>query len=132
MPPNEGIPLTRRAAAPRWLYLTAAALGFVWLVGALIYLLYTKVVLGGLGPGSRIALAGVCLSGLGFALSAVWPLGRHRFSLEPDEFWSFILSPPPQDESAFAVWKKLRRTFAFWLTLVLFMFAGVVANWAGY
>jgi hypothetical protein len=80
---------------------------------------------------AKATLSGICLSGIAFALSALWPVrGQARLKREdiPD-FWAFIRAPSPSTPDLRAIHIKFRVSLSILLLFVLCMVAhGIVVS----
>ena len=121
---------TSSGTRPGWLRNLPGLLGGTWLIAALAYILWTRVSYPSLSAIGKSIVAGVCLSGVAFATSAMWPFKGQELVQRGDmaSFWSFVRGPAPTVPYKQALWRKMRRTIAIWLVVVFFMIVGFVAG----
>jgi len=115
---------------PGWLKNLPGLLGGTWLIAALAYTLWAKVPYPSLSVVGKGVVVGVCLSGVAFAISAMWPFKGQELVQRGDmaDFRSFVRGPEPTVPYKKALWRKMRRTIAMWLLVVFFMSIGFVAG----
>lgn len=115
---------------PGWLKNLPGLLGGAWLIAALAYILWTRLSYPSLSDVGKSVVVGVCLSGMAFAISAMWPFKGQEQVQRGDmaDFWSFVRGPEPTVAYKKALWRKMRRTIAIWLVVVFFMIIGFVAG----
>jgi hypothetical protein len=115
---------------PMWVKAIPGFLGAAWLIGGLSYVLRTRLASPSLSTLGKTVFTGVCLSGIAFAVSAMWPFQGQEQVRRGDmgNFWSFVRGPAPEASYKRALWGKMRRTMAIWLLGVLFLVAGAFAG----
>ena len=84
---------------PRWVAYVPGLLGGAWLIGGLSWVLWARILPANMSVLAKATQAGVCLGGIAFAVSALWPSpGQGRLTPgDIPEFWSFVRGGPPQD-----------------------------------
>lgn len=94
------------------------------------YILWARLSSPTLSAVGKSVVVGVCLSGMAFAISAMWPFKGQELVQRGDtaDFWAFVRGPEPTVPYKQALWRKMRRTIAIWLVVVFFMIIGFVAG----
>ncbi len=109
------------------------ALGGVWVIGALAYMLWTRLSYPTLPRVGKGLVVGICLTGMAFAISAMWPFKGQDLVQRGDmaDFWSFVRGPEPEVPYKKALWRKMRRSLGIWCLLIAWMIIAFVAGVSG-
>ncbi len=116
---------------PRWVQYLPRVVGGVWVIGGLSYVLWTRILPGDLSTLAKFSQGGICVGGIAFAISGLWPFrGQDEVkSGDIGDFWSFVKAAPPEQEHLRHLHRTFRRSLAILLVTVLFMLMwGVVAT----
>ncbi len=110
---------------PRWVQYLPGFLGAGWLIGALSWFMWARVLPANVSLLAKATQSGICLSGIAFAVSGLWPV-RGKGQPKPEDipdFWAFIKAPSPSAPHLRAVHTKFRVSLAILLIFVSFMVA---------
>jgi hypothetical protein len=113
---------------PRWVQHLPGLLGAGWLIGALSWFMWARVMPAHSSVLAKATLSAVCLSGIAFAISGLWPVrGQSRLKREemPD-LWAFVRAPSPSAPHLKAMHTKFRVSLGILLLFVLSMVAHAV------
>jgi hypothetical protein len=105
----------------------------VWVIGGLVYMLWTRLSYPNLTLLGKGVVVGVCLTGIAFAISAMWPFSGQSVvpSGEMANFWSFVRGPEPEVAHKKALWRKMRRTVGIWCVLIAWMIIAIGLGLSG-
>jgi hypothetical protein len=102
--------------------------GAAWLVGSLSWFLWACVLPSNLTLLAKSIQTCVCVGGIAFAVSVVWPV-RGQNKLKPDDigdFWAFVRGAPPEQEHLRGIYRKFRRSLGVLVLTAIFMAAWAV------
>jgi len=118
---------------PRWLQYLPGLLGGAWLIGGLAYVLWTRILPSNLSTLAKAAQGGVCVGGIAFAISGLWPFrGRDKIERgDIGDFWSFVKNAPPEEEHLRNLHWTFRRSLALLAVTVVFMLMWTVVATLG-
>jgi hypothetical protein len=107
--------------------------GGVWVAGALTYMLLTRLSYPALTVVGKSIVVGICLSGVAFVISAIWPFKGQELVQRGDmaDFWSFVRGPEPEVPYKKGLWRKMRRTVGIWFLLAAWMIIAFIAGVSG-
>jgi hypothetical protein len=127
---NRGFDLDKY---PMWVKVIPGILAGSWVIWSFSHLLWTRLSSSSLNAFGKGIVTCLCLSGIAFAISAMWPFKGQEQVRRGDigDFWSFVRGPAPEVAYRRALWVKMRRTVGIWLLGVLFMVAWMVAGMLG-
>ncbi len=116
---------------PRWVQYLPGLLGGAWLIGALSWFMWARVLPTNSSLLVKATQSGICLSGVAFAISGLWPV-RGRGQVKPGDipdFWAFVRAPSPSAPHLRAMHTKFRVSLGILLVFVLWMVAhGIVVG----
>jgi hypothetical protein len=113
---------------PPWVLYLPGLLGAAWLIGALAWFFFARVLPADTSLLAKGTQTSICLSGIAFAISGLWPVrGQTRLRREdiPD-FWAFVRAPSPSAPHLRAVHTKFRMSLGLLLIAALSMVAHVI------
>jgi predicted anti-sigma-YlaC factor YlaD len=82
---------------------------------------------------AKATQAGICVGGIAFAISALWPSPGQGMLKSGDigDFWSFVRGGPPQEAHLRGLHRKFRRSLVLLTLTAAFMVAWAVVGGLG-
>jgi hypothetical protein len=111
-----------------WVRYLPGLLGASWLIGTLSWFLFARVIPANTSLLAKATLSSICVSGIAFAISALWPV-RGQTSLRREEvpdFWAFVWAQSPSAPHLRAIHTKFRVSLCFLFIAILCMMAYAV------